>query len=408
MPSPPEPSSARLLKAAKEGQSSKTPGGRKRTGNARISAACEACKKRKTKCSGGPPPCQLCKTLGTECVIDLSLDMRRRAAFRRTVDESKSFQDALNALIDGIREGPSTRLEVLFEHIKSGATNQEVTMAIQQYLMPSEDDDGDESMLLQPDSGGSIETEDFKISTGLSETSSPDQALSDTSRGKAAELAAMPLSTLLSSLKSQPEAQGESLLRQFLASKHSEKVILPAWSPAGKSPWKGAGPGINPPSISERITWHPALHVGEDPQQVGPSFPFRVEKVQRAFVSLFNTRGNNVFVHLVYREPKKNKTPLTVGSPRGKNLTRHRLRKRDLTRVRQIQRCWIRRTMLKRLLLRVRLSRGKSQAPWSFRQQSLISSRSAIFPLREMNGICVWRKKIKSSGSGYPDILFCH
>ena len=51
-----------------------------------ISAACEACKKRKTKCTGGPPPCQLCESLGTECVIDLSLDMRRRAALQRTID----------------------------------------------------------------------------------------------------------------------------------------------------------------------------------------------------------------------------------------------------------------------------------------------------------------------------------
>ncbi len=260
MPSPPKAPSARPLKPAKEGQSSKAPSARKKTSNARISAACEACKKRKTKCTGGPAPCQLCETLGTECVIDLSLDMRRRAAFQRTIDESRNYQDALNALLDGIRDGPSPRLEGLFDYVRSGATNQDIAVAVQHHLSRTEDEDGDETML-SPADGIDPLLDDCKPIKSPAEMSSLESLPSESGKVKMEDLGPIPISTLLFSLKNCSQPQGEALLQRFLTLKLGEKVILPPWSPEGRSPWEGAGPGINPPSVAERAMWHPVLHV---------------------------------------------------------------------------------------------------------------------------------------------------
>jgi hypothetical protein len=142
---------ARQIKLAKEGQGQPAKpsacGPRKRQSTARISAACEACKKRKTKCTGGPPPCKLCQSLGTECVIDLTLDMRRRAALQRTVDESKSYQDALNRLIECIRDGSSPQFESLLEYVRGGASNQDVIDALQNSPATLEDDSENNSPL---------------------------------------------------------------------------------------------------------------------------------------------------------------------------------------------------------------------------------------------------------------------
>ena len=136
MHSPPK---ALSIQPAKERQPLKPTTAKKRQSSARISAACEACKRRRTKCTGGPPPCKLCENLGTECVIGLSFDMRRRAALQRMIDESRSYQETLNRLMDSIREGPSPRLTSLYDIIKSSGSNQDSAAAIQHYLRDSDE-----------------------------------------------------------------------------------------------------------------------------------------------------------------------------------------------------------------------------------------------------------------------------
>ncbi|KIW62405.1 hypothetical protein PV04_10583 [Phialophora macrospora] len=262
MPSPPRLPSTRALKPAKETHSAKSPSVKKKASSVRVSAACEACKKRKTKCSGGPAPCQLCETLGTECVIDLSLDMRRKAAFQRTIDESKNCQDALNALLDAVREGPSQRLDALFDYIRSGATNQEITVALQHQLSRSGDEDGDETMLSHAN-GADSALEDVKPGKSPADMSSLGSAASESGRGKTTDPGLMPISTLLFSLKNSSKTQGEAVLRRFLAFRagEREKASLSTRLADGKSPVEGAGPGISPPSVAERAMWHPVLHI---------------------------------------------------------------------------------------------------------------------------------------------------
>jgi hypothetical protein len=143
----------RSLKPAKEGSSNvKEQVPRKRQPSGRISAACEACKKRyvarrqltlamlmgkihrKTKCSGHPPPCQMCEQLDTPCVIDLTLDMRRRTALQRTMEESRAFQDALNGVIGILRSGDGAEIEGLIAHVQSTANEEDSLEALQNEL----------------------------------------------------------------------------------------------------------------------------------------------------------------------------------------------------------------------------------------------------------------------------------
>lgn len=104
---------------------------RKRQPSARISAACEACKKRKTKCSGQPPPCQMCEQLDTPCVIDLALDMRRRTALQRTIEESRVFQDTLNGIISILRSGDGSEIQDLITRIQHTTDDEDLSETLQ-------------------------------------------------------------------------------------------------------------------------------------------------------------------------------------------------------------------------------------------------------------------------------------
>lgn len=274
----PSPAKTRPIKPAKEGQPSKTSTTRKRQSSARISAACEACKKRKTKCTGGPPPCQLCQSLGTECVIDLTLDMRRRAALQRTVDESKSFQDTLNKLIDCIRDESSPRFEILVEYVRGGASNQDVIDAVQHSYGTLEDDSDNISIL----------------HNGIQESQSPPSKLADDPSGlqhqitgdivssdkekrmseqiftgsgnsswfaRSQELESVgDISALLSKLKILPTSDGERLLCQVLAS-NDGRVQYNAGYTAAQHALDGFSRSAVAPSSAERSMWHPALHL---------------------------------------------------------------------------------------------------------------------------------------------------
>ncbi|KIX96300.1 uncharacterized protein Z520_08078 [Fonsecaea multimorphosa CBS 102226] len=256
MPSPPN---SRPIKPAKDNPA-KTP--RKKPSSNRISAACEACKKRKTRCTGGPPPCQLCETLGTDCVIDLSLDMRRRAAFQRTLDESRTYQDALNSLLDGIRDGPSPRLEAMFELIRSNASNQDIVNALHQYSSRTEDEDGDDTMSSQVDGSETL----LDAGKSPADTSSLGSVTSDSAKGKGPH-ASMPIASLLASLKNASSQEGEAILHHFLALRSDDRVGLNIWAAEGQNLWDGAD-GVRLPSVAERAMWHPVLHLRSQSNRV--------------------------------------------------------------------------------------------------------------------------------------------
>jgi hypothetical protein len=269
------------LKPAKEGQQSKTTASRKRQSSARTSAACGACKKRKTKCSGGRPPCQLCQSLRTECVIDLTLDMRRRTALHRTVDESKSYQDALSKLIEWIRDGSSPRFETLLEYARGGASNQDIIDAVQHPHGTLEDDSDNTSILhnsVQESHSPPSELIDvpsiFQGQTNGSffdgeDKHMSDQALTDGEsssifgRSKEKELVG-DISSLLSRLRILPTSDGELLLHRILGSQDSANQYSAGYAAgyaAGQNSLDALSRNAVAPSNAERSKWHPALHV---------------------------------------------------------------------------------------------------------------------------------------------------
>lgn len=60
----------------------------------------------------------MCQQLDTPCVIDLTLDMRRRTALQRTMEESRSFQSTLSGIVDVLRQGDSNLIQGLVTHIQ--------------------------------------------------------------------------------------------------------------------------------------------------------------------------------------------------------------------------------------------------------------------------------------------------
>lgn len=276
----------RLLKPAKEGQPSQTqPVSKKRKPGGRISAACEACKKRKTKCTGGPPPCQLCESLGTECVIDLSLDMRRRAALQRTIDESKTYQDTLNGLVECIRDGASQPLDQLFDYIRTGASLQAIGSAIQQMLQTLHDRDEGIAQFLEDDLGQSPDEgiiDNFVIDTSIrshphltdGEIGTPGdeeeyQSPQSGTKGKEKEQEATShgigqfISTM-GAATSNPEA--EALLKHLLTVEGDLRAVIRKTLSNKQQlfPSSATEPSAFPSGYSElkeRAKWHPALQL---------------------------------------------------------------------------------------------------------------------------------------------------
>jgi len=85
-------------------------------GSSKTSVACQACKSRKSKCSGGPGTCNACRKLQTKCIIDPSSDMRRRDAKYN----SKAYKALFDAFVESTRTGDvqlSTALSLAMQAI---------------------------------------------------------------------------------------------------------------------------------------------------------------------------------------------------------------------------------------------------------------------------------------------------
>ncbi|KAI1612654.1 hypothetical protein EDD36DRAFT_452246 [Exophiala viscosa] len=317
MPSSPK---AKQMNPTKEGQPSKLAKPKKRQPSARISAACEACKKRKTKCTGGPPPCQLCQTMGTECVIDLSLDMRRRAALQRTIDESKSYQGSLDGLIEGIRYGPSHHLESLFQYIRSGASRDESMNAIQRFLKDSEDQGLDHTMLTQEDLAESPSTETQQALSpedmdGLHAHSGRHASSFRSGSSEPSKRRQVPdsptVASLLSTLKTSSLSDGEELLRRFMTTETTEKYISPPWSASSsKSLFDRPSSFAEQPDMVERSTWHPALQMRSP-----TSWPEGQPQNQRQYSEAVSSSSRS--------DHSSRSQSTTRGTPRRTNLPQH-------------------------------------------------------------------------------------
>ena len=104
----------------------------------RISAACQACKKRKARvccklisppfeqflltlldqCSGGPPPCANCQVTGGECIIDIGLDGRRKASTHRLQEELDRHKQLLQITLQAVGDLEVDQRQSILERLR--------------------------------------------------------------------------------------------------------------------------------------------------------------------------------------------------------------------------------------------------------------------------------------------------
>jgi hypothetical protein len=87
----------------------------------RVKKACEACRRRKSKCSG-TAPCTACQINDLECVIDLSSDMRRKTAMQRYLEERRIHAQTLEDLAGIIRQNEVAELAGILERVRLAPT----------------------------------------------------------------------------------------------------------------------------------------------------------------------------------------------------------------------------------------------------------------------------------------------
>jgi len=186
-------------------------------------------------------------------------------------------------LMDSIREGPSPRLNSLYDIIKSSGSNQDTAAAIQHYLRDSDEQSSDHTMISNgdivesppPDEAG----EGMNLDGDTGGASAPSLKREDADNQKMeppSSVGSVPLQlakrkhrsettnfeSLLAALKSCSISEGEEMLRRFVASEIAEKGSSSPWSTAsGRSLLETASPRIVQVGMVERSKWHPALQL---------------------------------------------------------------------------------------------------------------------------------------------------
>ncbi|KAH0843186.1 hypothetical protein FOPE_07848 [Fonsecaea pedrosoi] len=91
----------------------------------KVSLACLACRRRRTKCDGGVP-CASCLSRNTECVKDEYDDGRRKLAVKRRLESLEKDRHLLDALLHAIRTGGPYQLNALISLIRSNTGRQDL------------------------------------------------------------------------------------------------------------------------------------------------------------------------------------------------------------------------------------------------------------------------------------------
>ncbi|OJJ66171.1 hypothetical protein ASPBRDRAFT_49228 [Aspergillus brasiliensis CBS 101740] len=84
----------------------------------RKSNACDACKKRKTRCLGDHP-CDKCTRAGTECLIARGVDRRKKLALHNTEQELNAIRSLLDQLVAAFDSGSNTDVQRLIDIARS-------------------------------------------------------------------------------------------------------------------------------------------------------------------------------------------------------------------------------------------------------------------------------------------------
>ncbi|RJE18422.1 Transcription factor [Aspergillus sclerotialis] len=116
------------------------------------STACIECRRRRSKCAGGVP-CETCRRLNIDCVIDEESDNRRKVTLKRKIESLEEDRDLLIKLLESLREGESRRGSELLALIQSNAPLQD----IRQFLTDEHCPDTLHNIHLDPGQQGSLD-----------------------------------------------------------------------------------------------------------------------------------------------------------------------------------------------------------------------------------------------------------
>ncbi|KAK3310454.1 uncharacterized protein B0T15DRAFT_389212 [Chaetomium strumarium] len=93
---------------------------RRKRGQA-TTAACGACRKRKSKCDGGRPVCSICRDRGTACEFDTNAAETHTQALKRKFNELQSQKSAFEQVYELLQTRSDKEAEELFRRIRRGA-----------------------------------------------------------------------------------------------------------------------------------------------------------------------------------------------------------------------------------------------------------------------------------------------
>lgn len=82
------------------------------------------------QCSGRPSPCKACESTDSECIFDETLDLRRKVAMKRTVDELEGYKELLYSLLETLRSGEPTAVDRLMTMIRNSASLSDIAAAV--------------------------------------------------------------------------------------------------------------------------------------------------------------------------------------------------------------------------------------------------------------------------------------
>ena len=246
----------------------------------------------------------MCEQLGSACVIDLTLDMRRRTALQRTVEESRVFQETLES-VAGVLRGDKAGIENLVRQIKtsnesdildtlqvmfqstqgsgSRSTDRQVKEEVDELLsLMSEDDEveGSSSSFAAPNLSRKRQLSSYNehgptssIEAGRHESEGDQEDKSFASRylpfiSKLRTLSDWEAGRMLHDFKASPiETEGFAALNFF------EKRPSRSTSVAHTEQYPWTAPRASP----DRRNWHPSLQITTS----GMQMPFEIDSQRR-------------------------------------------------------------------------------------------------------------------------------
>jgi hypothetical protein len=95
------------------------PAGPSRPKRTLIESACQACRRRKSKCNGLRPVCSKCESLGSECLYETEEGESRWAALRRRNVQLERERELLGESLEWMRDCPEVEALAVLERVRT-------------------------------------------------------------------------------------------------------------------------------------------------------------------------------------------------------------------------------------------------------------------------------------------------